>query len=334
MGKILWKLAVPIYRWTRSNPVFRRIHRSVRSIRYAVTNAVDFGDYSIQEEMLADRARVDTYHQAITRYVQKGDRVVDSGTGTGILAFFAASKEPAQIFALEHGRIIEFARAAAAENGIVNIEFIAGHSKTFEPDEKVDVIIHEQMGSPLFGEYMITNIVDLRDRVLRPGGRILPAKFEWYIEPVQLKDLNTIPFAWERSIHGVSFRLMRDRARELGYSYYHRKITAPMIEHLLCDPEPVLRIDLEQVKMDELPHRISYRRKATRSGRLDGFCCYFRAIFDDDIVLSTDPFSETKTSHWPLRLLRVEGREYQPGATIEFTIDMEDIESPDTYRWW
>lgn len=179
MDTIIWKLAMSFYRWTRSSTFIKRIRSVQRRLNYAVINSVDFADYKSQESMLADRARMDAYHKAIIKYIQEGQFVVDLGTGSGILAFFAASKSPARIFALEHGRIIDFARAAADENGIANVEFIAGHSRTFEPAEKVDVIIHEQMGSPLFGENMITNIVDLRDRVLKPGGRILPSKFEW-----------------------------------------------------------------------------------------------------------------------------------------------------------
>lgn len=327
MRKMILKQVTRMHRWAKTNTF-------IRSVYYAAVNAEYFENMQMQEAMLADRTRVDTYHQAITKYIKKGDRVVDLGAGTGILAFFAASKEPERIFALEHGSVIEIARMAAAENGIANIEFIAGHSKTFKPEEKVDVIIHEQMASDLFGELLISNIVDLRNRILRPGGRILPAKFEWYIEPVQLKDLNAIPFAWERSIHGVTFRFLRDSAKQFPHNYYKRWTTAQEIEQLLCDPEPVLRVDLEQVMLDELPHQISYKRTTARSGRLDGFCSYFRAIFDEDIVLSTDPFAETKTASWRLPLLRVEGREYQPGETIEFTMDMKDIEYPDTYRWW
>ncbi|MEZ5294888.1 MAG: hypothetical protein R2697_01020 [Ilumatobacteraceae bacterium] len=44
------------------------------------------------------------------------------------------------------------------------------------------------MGDELFNENMLQNILDLRDRVLRPGGRILPGRFRLFVEPVTLHD--------------------------------------------------------------------------------------------------------------------------------------------------
>ena len=321
---MLIKLLNHAYRWAKTNRTFSALY-------YAVSNTQYFSSLQIQEGMLADRVRVDAYHSAIEKWVRKGDIVADLGTGTGILSFFAAAREPARIYALEHGPVIEVARAAAAENGVRNVEFIALNSKSFQPAEKVDVILHEQMGAFLFDERMVENVVDLRDRVLRPGGRILPAQFEWYIEPVQLTDTRTIPFGWERSIHGITFRCLRDRAKGLGIQYRCRRVNAAMVDHALCEPEPVAQLNLETIRAQDLRKHIQYARKVTRGGRLDGFCCYFRALFDDEISFSTGPCS-AQTS-WSIPLFRVEAKECQVGETIEFSMEIGDIADPETYRW-
>jgi len=115
--------------------------------------------------MLADRRRMDFYHAAIARHIHPGDRVIDLGTGTGILAAFASRAGAATVYAIDHSRILKRARKLAAHNGVANVEFIATHSKDFALAERVDVILHEQMGDWLFNEAMVANVIDLRDRL-------------------------------------------------------------------------------------------------------------------------------------------------------------------------
>ena len=55
-------------RWARGN-------RLVRNVLYDSRNADEFSDLLEHERMLADRTRVDTYHQAITRHVETGRRI-------------------------------------------------------------------------------------------------------------------------------------------------------------------------------------------------------------------------------------------------------------------
>ena len=75
--------------------------------------------------MLADNIRVEAYRRAIFKTVRKGDRVVDIGTGTGILAFFALQAGARRVYAIETGPIIEVAKKTARDNGFSDrIDFI------------------------------------------------------------------------------------------------------------------------------------------------------------------------------------------------------------------
>ena len=173
--------------------------------RYRAYNGWYFAQLGEQERMLADKPRMAFYHAAIARHVQPGDRVIDLGTGTGILAAFAARRGAAKVYAIDHSAILKHARTLAAHNRVRNIDFIATHSQDFRLDERVDVIVHEQMGDWLFDEAMVANITDLRDRLLKPGGRILPSRFEFYCEPVKLRDRSQVPFIWELEVHGYDY---------------------------------------------------------------------------------------------------------------------------------
>src|SRR5258708_1584452 len=114
--------------------------------RYRDFNHRHFARFFEQERMLADKPRMDFYCAAINRHIHPGDRVVDLGTGTGILAAFAARRGAAKVYAIDHSKILKHAKTLAVHNGVKNVEFIATHSKEFTVDAPVDVILHEQMG--------------------------------------------------------------------------------------------------------------------------------------------------------------------------------------------
>ena len=283
--------------------------------------------------MLADRPRMDFYHAAITRHIQPGDRVIDLGTGTGILAACAARRGAAQVYGIDHTHILKHAKTLAAHNRIQNVEFIATHSKDFAVAEKVDVILHEQMGDCLFDEAMVANVSDLRDRVLKPGGLILPSRFEFYCEPVKLADGRHVPFLWELKVHGFDYScLERNRPQETGY-YHLRGNDRGLIDHFLGDPEPVLSIDLHTLNEADLPREVCFTRTVIRAGRLDGYAVYFRAQVDGDLNLSSGPLDPGRAPHWGFRILRTDRDDFEAGDVIEVTLKMGRWSDPDTWRW-
>src|SRR6185295_4570188 len=192
--------------------------------RYRDFNGRYFAGFYEQEKMLADQPRMNFYHAAIARHIQPGERVIDLGTGTGILAAFAARRGAAMVYAIDHSDILRHARKLAKANGIENVEFIATHSTEFTVDEPVDVIVHEQMGDCLFDEAMVANVTDLRDRVLKPGGLILPSVFEFYCEPIKVHDSRHVPFLWELEVHGHDYSCL-ERHRPQDPDYYRRVST-------------------------------------------------------------------------------------------------------------
>jgi type I protein arginine methyltransferase len=300
---------------------------------YREFNGWYFGHFGEQEKMVADKPRMDFYHAAIGRRIQPGDRVVDLGTGTGILAAFAARRGAAKVYALDHSAIIQHARTLAEANQIKTIEFVAIHSTDFTVTEPVDVILHEQMGDWLFDEEMIANISDLRDRILKPGGSILPARFELYCEPVKVRDERHVPFLWELEVHGYNYSAMeRHRPQEAGY-YHVRGGDLGAVDYFLGEPEPLLTVDLHTLQEKTMPREVRFSRTVTRAGRLDGFAVYFRTMVDDDLVLSSSPLDPGRAPHWGFRILRTERGNFAVGDVIEVCLTVERWSKPDSWRW-
>jgi protein arginine N-methyltransferase 1 len=305
-----------------SNPSLARAMRAVK-------DRISYDKIHIQEEMLADSVRMNAYHAAIQRYVTSQDYVVDVGTGTGVLAFFAAANNPRKVYALDHStKMVKYAKATAEANGIANVTFVASSSYKFRPAEPIDVIVQEQMGYVLFDERMLEIILDVRDRCLKPGGLILPAKFEFYLEPVQLLEQERIPMIQEQRLYGLRFPRAPIGSRS---GYYFRWIDPGDVEFLLCDPEPVFTFDLTTLMLDQIPKRFSVSKPIIRCGQVDGICMYFKAIFDDDISLSTGP--EAAKTHWWMLLYRTPARIYRAGEIFDMQVEVPDLSEHRGWSW-
>lgn len=301
--------------------------------RYREFNGRCFADLYEQERMLADKPRMNFYNSAISRHIQPGDRVIDLGTGTGVLASLASRRGAAKVYAIDHSDILDHARVIAAHNGISNVEFLRTHSTEFTLAEKVDVIVHEQMGDCLFDEAMVTNVADLRDRLLKPGGLILPSKFELYCEPVKLRDERLVPFLWELNVHGYDYSCM-ERNRPQEPEYYHRSSSdLGFVDHFLGTPEPALSVDLQTLNESDLPMELRFTRKIVNGGRLDGYVIYFRASVDDDLSLSSGPLDRDRAPHWGFRFLRTDRDDFAEGEEIEIHLKVGRWPDLNSWRW-
>lgn len=323
-----WQVGPAVKRWVKSKP-------RLASLAFDLWSSNYFNRAEIHEKMLSDRLRVENYYHAISKHVHEGDIVVDLGTGTGILSFFAALQNPKKVYAIEHSGMVETARHLAKANGLTNIEFCRCNSKDFQIAEKADVIIHEQIGSAIFNENMIENVTDLRDRVLKPGGKILPNRFEVFLEPVQIKEEFRVPFIWEMNIHGIRFDSLKvdlNNPSGSGQLLQHERwrfIRPFEVERLLCDPQPIMRCDLETMTPDYHPGPIEYQNRVNGDGRVDGLLLYFNAIFDDEFAIETTPLnSET---NWLPSLLRLEQQPVTDGTVINYGLKVADVRD---YRAW
>jgi protein arginine N-methyltransferase 1 len=302
----------------------------VRKLAYRVRNRRQFTSLWAHDIMLGDRVRLDAYEAALRKHLGPDDVALDVGTGTGVLALMAA-RHARRVHAIDHGPIIDAARAVARDNGVANVEFHKVHSAEFAPPEPVDAIVHEQIGSALLNERMVDTISGLRDRVLKPGGAILPGRFDLYVEPVELRDDVRYPPAWQQTVHGIRFDALRAYGDRQPFDYWYKLWGEFPLGHFLCRPEPVLTVDLATANPGDLPHRIAYERPVVAPGSMDGFCVYFTAWFDEEISITTSP--DAPLTHWNTPMLRVESHPVAEGDVIRLDLHAGDLADPDTWRW-
>ena len=146
-----------------------------------------YSRFSIHREMLSDAPRTRAYQRALERNpsLLRGSRVLDVGCGTGILSLFAARAGAARVVAVDgSGRMARLARAAAAANGFADrVEVLHGEVEALAslPGGPADVLVSEWMGYALLFEGMLDSVIRARDRLLRPGGAVLPDRASLHV---------------------------------------------------------------------------------------------------------------------------------------------------------
>ncbi|KAL9242415.1 hypothetical protein vseg_016410 [Gypsophila vaccaria] len=161
----------------------------------AVDKGVDFANYFCtyaflyhQKEMLSDRVRMDAYFNSIfqNKHHFVGKTVLDVGTGSGILAIWAAQAGARKVYAVEATKMSEHARHLVKANGLeAVIEVIEGSIEDVSLPEKVDVIISEWMGYFLLRESMFDSVICARDRWLNPTGVMYPSHARMWVAPIR-----------------------------------------------------------------------------------------------------------------------------------------------------
>ncbi len=300
---------------------------------YDNMNDTNFAGISQHEEMLSDSVRVDAYHRGIHRNVAPGDVVVDLGTGTGLLAFMASRAGAAKVYAVEHSDFIEVAREIGRQNGFANIEFVQANSRDFTPPEPVDVVVHEQMGDELFNENLLDNLLDARDRLLAPGGRLLPSRFRLFVEPVSFREEMRV-----RRFHNIDLpddidlSAMATAPAMAPYDVgrFEQFWARPgSVATTIGTPHPLIEFDLATLESaGALPLHHELGRVAAADAIVDGACVWFEAVFDDATTLTTSPL--LPNTSWGNRVYRLD-REVRRGETLALRVDMERLVDASTW---
>lgn len=329
-----WFIEKPLRAILRRSKELLKSSDRVQSLLYDIHNAEHFTDLLVHERMLADVTRLRVYKEAIDQYIGSDDVVVDLGTGTGVLTLLASKKTPKAIYSIDQSDIIEVAKQIADRNSVGNIDFLRGNSRNFDPESKVDVLLHEQIGDDLFDERMIENILDLKSRLLTERGRILPNRFELFLEPVCLKECQKLPFIWEHKIEGFDFSFLKSAELIEGFKppgYDRPHLSTSAFDYLLCAPEPVLTFDLEQMdSVNDLPTVVRGVKEVTRDGSMDGVCLYFKVLFDDRLSFDSSPFNAY--THWRNRVFRKESRHYSSGQQLKYEVNFGDFGDAQTWE--
>ncbi|HEV2785566.1 MAG TPA: 50S ribosomal protein L11 methyltransferase [Solirubrobacteraceae bacterium] len=273
--------------------------------------------------LVGDAERVDRLREAIHEVVRPGDVVVDLGTGSGLLAYFACQAGAARVFAIEEGTIINLARELALLNRFTDrIEFFEARSYDVELPERADVLITETLWNFGVGEGMIVFLVDARWRFLKPDARVIPAAVDLHVAPVQHDALYALLHDRPPDRHGIDLSPIR---------YYQvNNVHMPQLDErgFLGRPALLVRTELDETATPDFAAGVTVA--ATTTGVLHGICGWFRARLSPGVVLHNEPPSVGSSwahAYFPLQ------NAVGVLAGDEISIRIETADDATVWRW-
>eukprot|EP00607_Mallomonas_marina_P009342 CAMPEP_0182421212 /NCGR_PEP_ID=MMETSP1167-20130531/6487_1 /TAXON_ID=2988 /ORGANISM="Mallomonas Sp, Strain CCMP3275" /LENGTH=326 /DNA_ID=CAMNT_0024598107 /DNA_START=225 /DNA_END=1205 /DNA_ORIENTATION=- len=256
--------------------------------------------------MLQDTVRTGTYQQAFFQNASdfKDKVVLDVGTGTGILAFFAVQAGAKKVYAVDAAQSIDIAKQISESNGFTDrIVFIHEKVEEMELPEKVDVIVSEPIGFLLVHERMLETYAIAREKFLKPGGLMMPTTGNIVIAPLTdetlyREQLAKIYFWQNTNFFGLDLTSAVERAYE---EYFSQPVVGYFpAASLLSSERTVHSVDFSSVTAEELQNfEVLFSFRIEQTAIMHGLGCWFDIVFSGStatVVLSTSPTSPG--THW------------------------------------
>jgi predicted RNA methylase len=266
-----------------------------------------------QLAMVCDRARNDAFDSAIVRAVQGGaSRVLDIGTGTGLLAMMAARAGATSVTGCEQvSHVAKRAMRIVEKNGFSDrVTVHCARSYDLEkPAEPYDLVLAELVDYGLLGEGIVRVLAHAKRSLGCEKARILPQRARVYAVCIEvlsppvlgydMQPLDTV--RWQPEYEGVRLEALE-----------HRKIT---------DTFKVSEIDFED-PVSSGASGVEFRTieiTATRDGTITAIAYWYTLFVDGEATLTTGPGTPT---HWrqALRYLPVPYA-CRSGDTIPIVLD-------------
>lgn len=237
--------------------------------------------------MLADETRTSAYARAVRAVVRPGDRVLEIGTGFGFFSVLAARAGARHVDAVDTNPAIHLgARLAAANSCADRIVFHHADAERIALDGKADVVIGDLRGPTPFAGRSLAVMIDVRRRLLREGGVIIPLRDTVYVAP------SRVPDAVQRDVHaafGCEDVAMAPVERIISDTPYRCSIGS---EELVAPGQPWVCIDYARLEHPDADGGAEWT--LAEGGTIAGLAIWFDTVLADGIGFSSAPGAATR----------------------------------------
>ena len=233
-------------------------------------------------DMITCEPRMSAYAEALRQAITPGCSVIDIGAGSGIFSLLACQFGAGSVIAIEPHDAVELLKAASKTNGFESrIEIFQGISTDYV-GPKSDVIISDLRSClPLFEQH-IPSIVDARERLLAPGGRLIPARDRLYTALVHHPEFYlpcTEPWLTNR------FGLDLSDGHRFAVNQWRKASFTPI--ELMSETQELVVVDYATINDPDI--MAEFMLKPEGHGEAHGFLVWFDAELAPGIGFSNAP---------------------------------------------
>ena len=248
-----------------------------------------FSSIDLVAQCLIDKPRSQTFEKAIRAAVKEGSRVLDVGTGSGLMAMFSARAGAKSVMAIEFDPYVaEVARRNIERNGLSGkITLVEGDGRNyiFPVGSQFDVVVMEMLTTGMVDEFQVQAVNNLhKQKVVSQATIFVPTLQQTFVE---LTNKNF-------SLYGFEFRMVQHLWNNLSENQKHRA---------LCEKVLLNEVYFDKENDEQFEKTFSVIPSATgvvNSIRLSGKTVLFGSIvlcdtetFDAPVVV---PIKEVKVT--------------------------------------
>lgn len=233
--------------------------------------------------MIECKPRMAAYAAALRSAVTPGCTVIDIGAGPGLFALLACQYGAGKVIAIEPDPSIGLLHQLAQDNGYSDrIEIFQGKSIDYQPSAKADVIVSDLRGGLPLYEGHIASIKDARERLLAPGGILIPARDLLRIAAVETpKSYEEYAEPWLKNEFGVD---LSAGSRFVVNSESQVDLTEVA---LLGTPQDLATLDYRHIVDPNLRSKVAL--PIERAGVVHGLLVWFDAELPGGVRYSNAP---------------------------------------------
>ena len=295
--------------------------------------------------MVNDTGRNLAYKAAVEAHLRRrpGDRVVDVGSGTGLLSLYAAlpkkkdsraEKQSGEVVAVEaNASLAQLSRevlAAAGMEGLVRVEErLSVDMEIPTGEDRFDALVTETFDAGLLGEHCLDILGHAWKKLLRPGAAVIPRKAKLHFFLLQSEELRARKFFSSEklgSLKSETFSLACEDLEEEPYdcedlskeNFLKLSDDVDLAEIDFCDSAAISRIRLQGV-------RRKFDVACSSRGSVHAVAAWFRLQMDGETSLSTRPDSGGPGNcRWQNAVFHLEAPlQIEEGETVEVEFEVK-----------
>ncbi len=202
----------------------------------------------------------------------------------GFFAVLAAKLGAGHAYGVDPNPSLEVAREVAEANGVADrTTFVRGLSTDLELPQRADVIVSDVRGALPWMQTIVGTITDARERLLAPGGVLIPGRDEVWGAIAEAPDVHAKYVSpWDDNDHGLDLSAARRRATD---HVAKGRVTG---DQLLTDPQRIAVLDWPTITDPNASADLDWT--APRPGTAHGLSVWFDTELVPGVGYSNAPW--------------------------------------------